>query len=191
MNLWAVEPFSIQIVANQAVYTSGTGPTNIPAETISMLDVYLSQINGGGAGINIDRIMIPMSRTIYDQFSNKLQPGQPTMYWFEKVIPPTMTLYQPPLQGYPTYAVSGHLLRRLQDVALGDGQTVDVQYQALDALAAGVALRLARKYRRENADIISDLKEEFTEAMTLFTETNREDANITIAPADSWWGMRD
>lgn len=184
INLWKVQPFTIQLVANQATYTSGTGPTNIPATTVTMLDVYLSQINGGGAGINIDRIMQPMSRTQYDQFSNKLQPGIPTQFWFEKVIPPQVTIYQMALQGYPTYQMSGHLMVRLQDSSVGGGSSADIDILGLDALCARLAKRLSVKFAPAKYEI---LKGEAQEAMTLFTETNREDSNITILPEFNYY----
>lgn len=184
VNLWKVESFTIQLVAGQAAYTAGAGVTNIPARTISFLDVYYSLLNAGGAGINIDRIMIPMSRSVYDELSNKLQPGVPTMYWFNKLLSPTLTLYQPPLQGYPTAQISGHLLSRLQDSNLGGAQNPDVDTLALDALCAGLARRLGTKFVDDQKHQMR-LDTEAKEAWTLFSDTNREEAPISIVPD---WG---
>src|ERR1700744_6113867 len=46
VNLWEVQPFTLQIVRGQATYTAGNGVTNISPNTVSMLDVYYSIING-------------------------------------------------------------------------------------------------------------------------------------------------
>lgn len=193
INLWKVQPFSLQIVANQAVYTAGTGPTNIPAATVTMLDVYWSQINGGGAGINIDRIMIPMSRTQYDEFSNKLQPGTPTMYWFQKQQPRQVTIYQPPLQGYPTYQIAGHLMVRLQDANLGGAETPDIDDLAFDALCARMAYRLGRKYVTgpDKVQVMEGLDADRKEAWEAFADTNREDAPISMLPTSNFFRRGD
>lgn len=184
VNLWAVKDFTIQLIAGQAVYTAGTGPSNIPSETVTILDMYYSLINGGGAGINIDRIMIPMSRTIYDELSNKLQPGIPTQYWFEKLVPPQVTIYQPPLQAYPIAQLGGHLLVRLQDANLAGPETPDIDPLGFDALCSAMSLRLAHKYMPAQVDRLKALADE---SWTVFMETNREDAPMTILPTASYF----
>lgn len=187
ISLWKVVPFTIQLVAGQSVYNEGVGPTNFPANTVTMLDVFFSIINGGGTGINIDRIMIPMSRTIYDELSNKLQPGIPTMYWFEKTVPRQFVIYQPSLQAYPTVQIGGHCMVRAQDANLTGGQTPDIDPLATDALCARMALRLGRKYAAEKPAVIQGLKADAKEAWELFIDTNREDAPIRILPVASYF----
>lgn len=182
VNLWEVKPFVIQLVAGQALYTAGVGVSNISPYATSMLDVYYSIINGGGAGINIDRIMIPMSRTTYDEFSNKLQPGIPTMYWFEKQPVPQMTIYQPALQGYPTAQIAGHYLSQIQTANLGSGETPDIPYLATAALRAELAAALCTSYTKD-AQLRSEIRAEGKEVWTEFADTNREDAPIRILPA--------
>lgn len=188
VNLWKVIAFTVQIVANQATYAAGTGVTNIPKNLVSMLDVYISQINGGGSGIDIDRILLPMSRTDYAQFSNKLQPGQPSMYWFEKTSPPSFTLYQSPLQGYPTYQVSGYAIQRIQDANIGGTETPDIDILALDALCAMLADRLGNgKNFCTDSRRAARLEKDAVAAWALFMETNREDVDIQILPDYGGW----
>lgn len=185
--LWAVKSFTIQLVAGQAVYTAGAGVSNISPYATSMLDVYYSIINGGGAGVNIDRIMIPMSRTTYDEFSNKLQPGIPTMYWFEKLPAPQMTIYQPALQGYPTAQIGGHYLSQIQTANLGSGETPDTPYLATAALRAELAAALCISYTKD-AQLRKEIRDEAMEIRNEFESTNREDAPIRILPAMGAWG---
>lgn len=182
VNLWKVQAFTIQIVANQATYVAGTGVTNIPEQAVSMLECYYSIINGGGAGVNIDRIMLPMSRTQYDELPNKSQSGnQPSLFWFEKLNSPRVTFWQPPLDGYPTAQISGHVLAQVSRASLGDGATPDIPYQAYDALCAKLAQRLARKFV-DDPKLRDEIKADATEAWELFSDTNREDVNLTIMP---------
>lgn len=188
INLWAVKPFTIQLVVGQATYVAGSGVTNISANTVSMLDVYYTIINGNGAGVNTDRIMLPISETEYAQLPNKAMVGAPTTYWYQKKMPGSqqITFWQVPDQGYPTTQVSGYYLSRLQDAAPVNGQTPDVPYLGLDMLCANMALRLAEKFAKDKYDA---LKAAYREALELFLDTDREDVPITILPATgSWFG---
>lgn len=184
VNLWSVQAFTIRAVTNQATYAAGTGVSNISPYTVSILDMFWSQIDGGGTGINIDRIMLPMSRTEYDELSNKLQPGQPTQYWFEKTVPVNLTIYQPPEQGYPYYQFSGHLLTRIQDANLTAAETPDIDPLGYDALCAGLAKRLALKFAPTK---FATLKVEAKESWNEFADTNREDAPIRILPTSQFF----
>lgn len=187
VNLGKVVPFTIQIVANQATYTSGALVTNLPLYTISMLDVYYTTINGLGAGINSDRILLPISRTDYAQLSNKLLPGLPSVYWYEKLASPTFTLYQPPIQGYPTAQISGYVIEQFEDANIAGLETPDVVERALDALCAGLAKRLSVKFAPQRYEL---LKAEAKESWIEFSDDDREDADITILPAAQYWGGR-
>lgn len=187
VNLFNVYPFTVQIVQGQASYVQGSGVTNISANCVSMLDVYFSVIDGGGSGVNIDRIMLPMSRTEYAEFPNKLAQGNPSMYWFQKTPTRTLTIYQPPAVGYPTNQISGYYLSTIQDANLGTGETPDVDKLSLDALCAKVAVRISVKYAPEKYDM---LKKEAKEAWDEFAETNREDAPISIWPSGGYFRER-
>lgn len=179
VNLWAVKPFTIQIVTGQAVYTAGAGVTNIPPQCLSVLDVYFSIIDGGGTGINTDRLMLPVSRSEWDAYPDKLQPGTPTVYWFNKQISPELTIYQAPQLGYPTNQISGHYLSQVQDASISGGQTPDAPDNALDALCDDLAVRLATKFAPERK---KELKDDFRESWGLFSDTNREDTSLVIMP---------
>lgn len=183
INLWAVDLQSIPILAGVGVYT-GT-PQGVPPETVAVLDCYWSQRNGFGAGVNNDRLMLPMSRDEYAEYPNKLAQGIPTRYWFERTIPPQMVIYQTPSTGQDSttantpYFIDYYRLRRLQDAAPTTGQTADVEYRFLDALAAGLSLRLCLKYKPEKYQI---LKAEAEESWAFAASANRDDSPITVSP---------
>lgn len=186
VNLWQVKPFTIQLVIGQATYVAGSGVTNISPNTVSMLDVYYTIINGNSSGVNTDRILLPISETEYAQLPNKALAGPPTSYWYQKLMTgqQQITLWQVPDQGYPDVQVSGYYLSRIQDAGFAGGQTPDIPYLGLDMLCAGMAVRLAEKYAK---DKVADLKASYMEALELFLDTDREDVPITIWPAFGSW----
>jgi hypothetical protein len=182
VNLWTVKPFTIQLVANQPTYTAGNGVTNISPYATSILDCYYSLLNGGGAGINTDRIMLPMSRTDYDTYSNKLQPGLPSMYWFQKLPSPTLTIYQVAQQGYPVAQLAGHYLSLIQTANVGGAETPDAPYLAYNALYAELAGELSLKHTKD-PQLRKEIKDKGMAAWEEFADTNREDSPIKIWPA--------
>lgn len=188
VNLWAVKPLTIQLTAAVAVYTTGTGPSNISPNIVSMLDLYYSLLNAAGPGSNIDRMLIPMSETEYAEMPNKQVQAPPTMYWYQKLSPGSqqLTLWQVPNVGYPTAVISGYYLSRLQDASPTNGQTPDVPYLGLDALCAEMALRLATKFApQRKQDLAADAKMAWEE----FSDTDREDVNLTVLPSVTGnWG---
>lgn len=198
VNLWAVDLQVIPLVAGQAQYP-------IDPATISVLDVYYNQVNGGGAGVDADRIMVPMSRDDYAEIPNKLQQGTPTRYWFEKLAVssgtlnggaatgPVMTIWQPPLgsQVAPTYNVKFYRMRRMQDAAPESGQQPDLHYRFLDAFSAELAERLAEKFKPEMvAQPGNRLERAAKKAWDEAAETDREDTPISIVPMLGGYGRR-
>lgn len=181
VNLWEVNLLSINLVAGTANYV-------LPQELVSVLDVYYSQVDGLGTGQNLDRIMLPISRSQYAMIPNKLTPGVPTTYWFDRLTPiPTITFWQPPQAGQdaPSFVISAYYLRRVQDANITMGQTPDIPYRFLDALCAGVATRLSVKYMPSKYQI---LKAEAKEAWDLAVYTDQENAPISFRPGvDAYW----
>ena len=170
-----IGPVTINLVPGQAVYTL---PTNIE----SMTDMYYSTVNGFGPGSNIDRIMLAIGRDQYVAYPNKLLPGTPSVYWYQKLTPaPQVTIYQVPQTnaGYPTYVLNYYALQRIQDFDPASGQTGDLPYRALDAICAGLAKRVALKFA---ADKFQLLKAEAKESWDEFAEADREDVPITLRP---------
>jgi hypothetical protein len=96
-----------------------------------------------------DRWLRPRGRADYARIPNKQMQGLPTLFWLDRLGPPyrtTMTLWPVPFVGYPSAAVTCFALRQAQDANLPNGETPDAPTRFLDALAAELAWRLARKY---------------------------------------------
>lgn len=177
-NLWEVQLSTINLIAGQATYT-------LPATTMSMLDVYYTTVNGGGAGVNIDRVMLPISRTQYSMIPNKAQAGTPTVYWFERLNPPTITFWEPPETGAPTQVVSFYWLKQIMDANPVNGQIPDITYRFIDALCAGLAVRLAEKFAPER---LQEKMKMFDITWTKALSTDQENAPVSFMPTLSgYW----
>jgi hypothetical protein len=188
INLWAIDLQTINLLPGIATYP-------VPPETMTVLDVYYSQVNGAGAGLNADRIMTPMSRDDYAEIPNKLQPGAPTRYWFEKLADSNgnITIWQPPLaeQASPNFVVNYYRFRRMQDAVPTMGQTPDIHYRFLDVFAAELAVRLAEKFKPELiAQPGNRLERAAAQAWQEASETDREDTPISIMPMLGGYGRR-
>lgn len=134
-NLWSVDLQSLPLVDGQATYS-------LPAETVMITNAYVRT----GTGENTtDRLIWPMSQTEYASLPNKNIEDQPNQFWFNRLISPTITFYPTP-DGNGPYTCYYYRVRQVQDATLGGGGNVEVPYLWLDALAAGLAHRLARIY---------------------------------------------
>jgi hypothetical protein len=158
--LWTVDLQTVALIAGQAAYT-------VPPNTVMMLDVYVSTPNGDGT--NSDRIITPWSRTQYASAPDKQQQGSPTVFWFDRLIAPTFTLWQVPDGTEPT--LSYYRFTQPQDAALTNGLNPQMPYLALDAYVAGLAHRLSRLYKPElTAARETDAIKAFTVFMTQYSE---------------------
>lgn len=140
-NFWETTSGTIALAVNQATY-------QLPANLVVMTELYYTVVNGGGAGINQDRFMVPMTRTEYAQVTNKLEPGVPTRYWFQMLRPPQVTVWEVPQSGQvaPEAVLSWYGLQQIQDANPSMAETPDVAYRAIEALITGMALRLCEKF---------------------------------------------
>ena len=123
----------------------GTATYSIPADTVMMLDVYLPIPNGDGT--TSDRIITPYSRTEYASTPDKSQQGSPTVFWFDRLANPTVTLWPVPDGTIPT--LNYYRFTQIQDAALANATAPAIPYLWLDAYVAGLAHRLSRIYKPE------------------------------------------
>lgn len=157
-------------MAASAATANGTQSENT---ALAQLDTQLNSSDP------TDRILTSISRTDYASQSDKFIQSPPTTFWFDRLSPiPNFTLWQVP-DGNGPYAVKTYVMRRLQDASPTSGQTPDVPYLFIDALCAGVAARLARKYA---ADKVDAMKVEAREAWSLAATENRERVQTFIVP---------
>ena len=169
VNLWCVDLVSVPLVQGTATYS-------VDADTVMILDAYMEIDNGNGAPI--DRIILPISRTEYASYANKEQQGFTTTFWFDRLISPTVTLWPVP-DGSSAQYLKYYRVRRIQDSALTNGQTVEIPYLWLEAFALGLAQRLAMIWAPDKIQLLKPLADE---AYTIASEQNIEQAQQYITP---------
>jgi len=166
-----------------SVVSGGTITTATPAATYSIdpstvmiLDTYLT-IGSLGSSQEIDRIILPVSRTEYASYPNKQEPGFPTTYWFDRLISPTITLWPQP-DGNQN-SLRFYRCRQIQDSNFTNGQTVEIPYLWLDAFSMGLASRLAQIWAPQ---LVQVLKPQADEAYQIAADQNTEYAQVYISP---------
>jgi hypothetical protein len=169
VNLWAVDLVTVPLIQGQQEYS-------VASDTVMILDAYMEIDNGSGPPI--DRIILPISRTEYASYPNKEQQGFTTTYWFDRLIAPTVTLWPVP-DGSSAQYLKYYRVRRLQDSALTNGQTVEIPYLWLEAFAMGLAQRLAMIWAPDKVQMLKPLADE---AYMIAAEQNVEQAQQYISP---------
>ena len=167
VNLWQVDLQSIPLIQGCSTY-------EVPNNTIVMLDAYYTISNGQQC---IDRIMTPISRTEYANYPNKQQPGAPTVFWFDRLLAPTVTIW--PAPNGQQAAFKYYRLRQTQDSSLKNGQNVEIPIYFLEWYSFALAHRLALIWAQDKAPA---LKVEAAESWDVATRQNRETANTYVSP---------
>ena len=169
VNLWKVDLVSTALVTGQSTYS-------VDAKTVMMLDAYISN---DATGDNIDRIILPVSRTEYASYPNKEQQGFPTVYWFDRLLSPTVTLWPVPNVDNGPQTLNYYRVIQIQDSNFVSGQTVDIPYLWLEAFALGLAQRLAMVWSPDKLSLLKPLADE---AYEIAASQNVEQAQQYISP---------
>lgn len=168
-NRWQIELASVPLIEGVATYV-------LPEDTVYILESYIR--TNSGETTQTDRIVTPMSVNDYAAIPNKTSEGLPTVYWFDRQITPRITMWEVPDNNGP-YLFQYYRMRRIQDAYPTNGQNVDIPYRFLDAICAGVAARLARKYAPA---MVADLKMEAQESWNMAAGEDVEDTPLYIRP---------
>lgn len=186
VNLWKVDLVTVPLV--QGVSTYAVDPS-----TVVILDAYLTIDNG--SGVQIDRIILPVSRTEYSSYPNKQQQGFTTTYWFDRLTSPTdmvgpgdsevppvtgpqVTLWPVP-DGNSAQYLKYYRLVQAQTANFSNGQTVDIPFLWMEAFADGLAYRLAKIW---NPQMAVALKAVADESYQIAAAQNVETAQQYISP---------
>lgn len=93
----------------------------------------------------VDRVLNPISRTDYASLPDKIQQGFPTTMWFDRLINPTLTLWEVP-DGNGPYELLYYRVSQIQDESPTMGQTPNIPYRFITALVADLAWYLAMEW---------------------------------------------
>lgn len=169
-NLW-------EVIRTQTTLTAGTASYSIPGKTIMILDASI--VLNFGQSDESRRYITPISRTEYLSFANQQVPGQPTCYWFDRLISPTVTFWPVPDANGP-YTFDYFSCTQIQDANLASGETPDVPLRWFDAIVAGMSHRLARIYA---PPLEKDRKMDAQEAWGIAATQDTENVPVTFAPS--------
>jgi len=169
-NLWTVDLQTVTL-------TPGVATISIPANTILILDAYITTNPGSQFGQN-NRYITQLSRTEYASLSNPNTPGAPTQIWFDRTLTPTVTFWPVPDTNGP-YTFSYYRAVQIQDVAVAGGQTLNLPYLWMDAYVSELAWRFAMSYAPQLED---KRKLQAQEAWNIAAAQNIEVVNLVLAP---------
>jgi hypothetical protein len=165
-NLWTVDEQLTQTTAGYATYA-------VDPSTIAVLEVTL----GIGDPPNETEILLTsISRTQYMAYPNKGLQGRPTVYWFDILIAPTITLWPVPDQAYNLHFSR---FRQQMDATMRNAGNFEVPYRWLDAACAGMAHRLSRHYAPA---LEQQRKMDYTEAYGFAASRDKENSPIFLSP---------
>jgi len=169
VNLFKVELISVPLVNTTPTYS-------VPARVIMVLDAWITQ--NSGTSQQSDRYISPMSRSEYASLANKNTPGQPSQFWLDRLIAPTITMYPVPDASGP-YVLNYYACSQMQDLNLAGGETPDIPYRWYDAFVAGLSHRFARHYA---ADLEDKRKLDAKEAWSTAATQDTENVGLSISP---------
>lgn len=169
VNLWAVDLISVPLVQGVATY-------DVDPDTVMILDSYMAIVPSSGP--EIDRIILPVSRTEYASYPNKTQQGFTTVFWFDRLISPTITLWPVP-DGSSAQFLKYYRVRQIQDAVMAGNIKAEIPYRFLDAYADGLAFRLSKIW---NPAIAPQLKAVADESYGIATRQDVENVEYYISP---------
>jgi hypothetical protein len=170
VNLWTVEQASTPLTPFKATY-------DVDASTVMIMATWIRT----GDDPKKDRILTSVDRDSYAAYPDKTTPGSPSVYWFNHLIQPTITLWQPPDDTQPR-TLCYFRARQLQDASVPSGMNAEVPYRFLEAYTSGLAFKLAELYAPAR---MKELAERAVGAFTKAKNRDVEDAPLRIVPAMS------
>lgn len=172
-NLFQIYQHTITLVAGDPDY-------DLPTNTIYVTDGFTRQtINGNVTDLPVAAI----SRTEYWGLPNKTQDSsRPNQFYLQRTITPVVYVF-PVLQTGGSCELRLNIMRMIQDVG-NFANTLDAPQRAFDAMAAGLAARMATKWA---PDRLQFLQGQSDKAYSLFIGEDRERVPLTITVDATGW----
>jgi hypothetical protein len=144
-------------------------------ETLEIQQIYFAQPTTYGTG---DRLLNPLSRSEYIAIPTKLTQGFPSGYYFNQIIPPTISLWPtPPVNNtqtnilYTNYSYAQDVTQMFQ--------TASIPQRFYDALVSGLSARLAMKFA---PDKLAVMEAKASEAYQIAAKTDFENVTLRFEP---------
>lgn len=174
--------YTVLAVTNANVFTFAAS-TDASQTTSGYENTNLLDMTTQSSADPIDRILLPVGRSDYVAYPDKIGQAAVTTYWFDRTLSPTITLW-PNVDGNGPYELLYYRMVRVQDANATMGETPDIPFRFLEALCAGMAYRLATKYMDPALLPVlgQELKEQYKIAMAAALTEDRERAPLQILP---------
>jgi hypothetical protein len=150
IHLWKVE------LKNQLL-TAGTITYSTPTDCSDVLEAYVStseSITSSTQDVSLTKI----DRSAYAALPNKGQTGQPSQYYVDRQITPTISLYLAPDTITYTY-LKYYYIQRIQDAGSYTNQA-DLPYRFLPCMVSGLSFYLSQKYAPDRIQALKLLYED-------------------------------
>lgn len=172
-NQWQIDQQSQALAASTTNYALATG-------TLAILTAFVRDTN-----TNDDRVLGRIGRAEYAGYTSKdsTTSSGPNVFWEDRGAA-TKTIYIYPAPSTTGYTLYYDRIRIGQDVTGVYSQTADIPWNWTDAMAAGLAARLAVKWAPDRYD---SLQMQADKAYLLARGEDRERVPLTIRPT---WGRR-
>jgi len=144
VHLWKVE------LKNQAL-TAGTITYDTPSDCSDVLEAYVSTTNAITTSTQ-DVSLTKINRSAYAALPNKGQTGQPSQYFVDRQITPTISLYLAPDANTYTF-LKYYYMQRIQDAGAYTNQT-DLPYRFFPCMVSGLAFYLSQKFAPERIEAL-------------------------------------
>ena len=152
IHLWKVSLNEVALVAGTATYSVASNVNDV-------LEAYISTTNAAGNTSSTNDISLTkIDRSAYAALPNKLQTGQPSQYFVDRQITPTINLYlAPDATTYTT--LKFYTINRIEDAGIYTNQA-DVAYRFLPCMCSGLAYYLAQKKAPDRIQLLKQLYED-------------------------------
>ena len=152
VHLWKVQLNEQQLTAGVATYT-------VPTNVNDVLEAYISSTAQSADGPTTNDIALTkIDRSAYSALPNKLATGQPSQYYVNRQIDPTISLYVAPDASTYTY-LKFYSINRIEDAG-SFTNTADVAYRFLPCMCSGLAFYLAQKRAPDRIQVLKQLYED-------------------------------
>ena len=172
INYWAVSTATLNLSAGTVTY-------NLPAGVIDLMDVVI--FNSADA-TRSDQMVNRITISEYNQIPNKTSSGKPSQYMLDKGLQTgsnnisKIYVWQAPDIG--TYVLNYWSLNQLEDITASN-QDGDFPYTWSECICAGLASKLAMKYKPDKFNLLNQVYER---AFEFAAATDNDGVSMRIRP---------
>ena len=164
LHYWEIDETNIDLIENQNQYVfyrasaDGTSATTTPTNGIYGMDDVLEATyrTDRTQSTQQDTAMTKIDRSTYSALANKLNTGQPTQYYVQRLIDRVnIFVYPTPNSTAASKDMHLYFVKRIQNVGDNYTNATDVPYRFVPCMVSGLSYYLAQK---EKPEFVQQLK---------------------------------